>query len=49
MRVYHFAFRVVVGNDADESEVLERMRLFAGPYRGIRSTFRRFIGRPRSY
>ncbi len=29
MRVYNFAFRVVAGDDADESEVLERMRLFA--------------------
>ena len=30
MRLYRFAFRVVVANDAEESELLERMRLLRG-------------------
>ena len=29
MRLYQFAFRVVVGNQADESALLERIRHYA--------------------
>lgn len=34
MRAYQFAFRVVVPDEADESELLQRMRHFAAALSG---------------